>query len=1236
MKKNTADQKIDDFFRKFCKKASNGSKISKTAAISRLKDIDDAKMIREMLALPKYDPIKKQLMSANGLVNLVTYDEYGPLVEVLLKLAYPPSSNATYDMGAGEDVGGGFMVADSKTFFGDFTGTAKEIKDAQFVLDQILRGTTKKKDLEWYQNESGLDDDEIARLINPAPDASGAMTQGMAFAAYHEAAGRVEKNKNTMEALRQERKKLLKSLDEKGPRGEVLPPDRILEIQTQIDNVNAKVKNLHVTNINEMRVADARYGKHLIIRNPDGTAQRNDDGLLNFDPMKELNLCFLEIGKAIKGKTNMSDLSMEKIPTIAKEINTFYQKLSEYNTSDPATESIKQQILDKIGNGNLRKEEVTTYHHNMGTHSRLWSAFKEKAKGQGRVLIFDDFERSPLCLQTAREDTPFQLNDGGVFNSFLATLRQTQDERSTKSLRGGEESSDGTSVLLLSSSPIGGLPVNKKIHMDRSPVDLEEAKIIVSNILEQYAMEARKILTRRLNSELDEKFEGKESNEDRTAKATEKMALLKNIKQQSIREGRVSTNVSETIEQMITGMGQGTAINTVQNVVASAVERSVNEETGYYDSLSIDEDVLISGVTVAANEILSEDTLGISIIQPHVKYQNYAYKSLSTWGKRIPELGNAIEGLELKRQEINAAMEEVRRINSQLMSKKLDANSRTILESEHKMWTNQVAALNIEKNEILEGIPVSYLLYGPRGVGKSAWAEALCSLMGHKSLRNVDIGAQKDKWVGNTPKNATRLFKNILNSRDTVFLIDEIDRQLEQSEGGDGSGSSEGGHETTKDIVKRLLDFFELAENQSKMKENRVVCVLTSNYIGDVDSALQSRISETHEVFIADEPEDYKMLLTSIFETLQSKRPSNPMFAEEGVTEPEEGWKSAIKFFYDNVDVDAVANAMSKKSLNYRLVTQLITSAISYQVSYRNSIQLLGKGQGNGLYGLPLTTANIVEAVGYADAGLSGNADYKAGMIDVVLARSEELKKMMEGRELNAIEVDHPILKDKDPITGEFTIPRKVIKYVVPEDVVKFMRGEITPDGQPKELFNFDQGGLVERTPQQKMEDLMGGFDEGSPDETEDGEGEEVVPVEEDVTQKRKPRTKKETAPVPSEPTEKELEVDKEASTLSDYLFSYLQSKGILTKEGQLQNKLEQDVNAQPSNNINPPSKEPEEAEEDGQNVESNEGQDGRFIEGVYNLGWIMIAPATADAPAQRVKRDLGNNNGNPNVGRGI
>jgi hypothetical protein len=157
-----ADKQLDSFFDnldKLNKKSSKVSKLLKTATLGHFSDaISDediqksAAMVYEMLKLPKYAALRSKLSSASGVVNVVTGNEYEPLVELFIKSSFPPSANDVYNMGQDAVTPTNYFV-DAKDYF------AGDAQTSRGRLNNIINGTPRIMTTDWFKKETGMKDE---------------------------------------------------------------------------------------------------------------------------------------------------------------------------------------------------------------------------------------------------------------------------------------------------------------------------------------------------------------------------------------------------------------------------------------------------------------------------------------------------------------------------------------------------------------------------------------------------------------------------------------------------------------------------------------------------------------------------------------------------------------------------------------------------------------------------------------------------------------------------------------------------------------------------------------------------------------------------------------------------------------------------------------------------------------------------------------------------------------------
>lgn len=150
------------------------------------------------------------------------------------------------------------------------------------------------------------------------------------------------------------------------------------------------------------------------------------------------------------------------------------------------------------------------------------------------------------------------------------------------------------------------------------------------------------------------------------------------------------------------------------------------------------------------------------------------------------------------------------------------------------------------KETIKYGLGMTFLFYGGPGTGKTFTANCIAEALG-KELQVVKLGEIQSSMMGDTPRNIEEAFRKA-KANDNVLLIDEADSLIGSR---DNLGMILGGE------VNTLLQEIEQFEG---------ILILTTNRIGDLDEALERRISLIVEYKNPDEEarrEIFKQLIPS-------------------------------------------------------------------------------------------------------------------------------------------------------------------------------------------------------------------------------------------------------------------------------------------------------------------------------------------------------------------------------------
>ncbi len=124
--------------------------------------------------------------------------------------------------------------------------------------------------------------------------------------------------------------------------------------------------------------------------------------------------------------------------------------------------------------------------------------------------------------------------------------------------------------------------------------------------------------------------------------------------------------------------------------------------------------------------------------------------------------------------------------------------------------------------------PSGLLLYGPPGVGKTFFLEALAGEF-HMNMLKPDLGTLMSQWVGETEKNIKRLINIALKNQPCLIILDEVDSKLRNRASIEARGESVVTLNATTQFLETMQDIH--SENI------RVLFTGATNRIWDVDPA---------------------------------------------------------------------------------------------------------------------------------------------------------------------------------------------------------------------------------------------------------------------------------------------------------------------------------------------------------------------------------------------------------------
>lgn len=1291
------DKKLSHFF--------DSLKMKKQAILGQFSEAKNSEEIaqfapiaKELVELEKYQPIIHQLRSSTGVVNLITRNEYQPLVEMIVQKAFPLESNQIFNnlipattirsdfdnptskesqfqsvMVQGTDQANYFIP---RSFFGKnvVAGESKDVLPARDALEDLLFGTDTIVTRKWLMDNMGFEEEQLERYIGSPSSIrewtkkiEEAITAGKTLRPppsilkgtriyeyesrlreildrYHTMLSPLETKINTfymgglkkeepggIEGLGAPRRQGIQGLPRKEkPRHSKEDIEKFQKQRLQflsdkkheIDALRRSFRDISVESFTGGRIRDHQA--------------KNRDGFISFNPQHDVFVALKEFQKAIT--------PLEGLNGARKAIYNLVNKLEQFHSENPKLLEYRDQLLnflyipedlmtmnlepDERFAGNpvliekskrLEKEFVRIVNGLPSIYAKLNTAFVKGIKSQGKVMILDDFDRSVFCVKGMHANDPSVRVDSHVSDLFQKFIIANSNNVSSDMSAGTKVSSEergSRTLLVITSEPIKDLPITVSIELMLLPVDKNEAEIIVNNVLKANAFRILRQERRKRMGKINEKYSELEDIDlddpklpASTRAKAEQLVGSRNKELGELKaevDGRFSTDyfvsndVRKKLINMIMGLGQQNAFLSVFNAVRSSTLELKDDPLD--PTIVIDERKLRENLREQVNTRAATDVHGLTVIEkPEVSFENYAFKKTSQWAEKVKTIKISIYELIDHKTAIKNVEKRIAQIDIDLKTKNINAAGKQILMQERTDKLDELKGLQEGKRNIGKNLPHYYILYGAPGVGKSIFAHALASILGLE-IRIVNLRDQRSKWLGETNERTARLINTMKGTKETVFLMDEIDRELAQGTGAQGNANV---HETTTQIVSSFLELFENTENDNLFRDNDIFFILTTNNINNIDTALRSRLAEAeHEVELPNTPEDYEKVFKSYVEVEKARFPDAPWFFDSSVDRtPEDGWRRT-EAVLNSIDWYEACKYFAEKGIDFRRLKIILRSAFSFHKTWMSVMKNLASGNLVEVAGAPITNENLKrigqslksgkdiqeddDRLGVATVSMRisakvndllkpyvGEETFEAIDPDVKVVPGEKPERMLEYKKIigggippNIMDEINKIASGKDE---DLTAEEYADQYEY-QEVVDPVTGRIQVIPKKKETIEKEVKDLTEKSFQ--TEPVIEGK-----------EPEKVAPKP--VT----PSVKKQEKPLSPK---NEVKMPEEEKTSSDYLFNYLRKNGIISESGEIIRTKKAQVK---------PVSKPQES-------------------GVYNFGNVIIAPGYASAPVQYIQTE--------------
>jgi hypothetical protein len=278
-------------------------------------------------------------------------------------------------------------------------------------------------------------------------------------------------------------------------------------------------------------------------------------------------------------------------------------------------------------------------------------------------------------------------------------------------------------------------------------------------------------------------------------------------------------------------------------------------------------------------------------------------------------------------------------------------------------------------------MPHVSVLYGPGGVGKSAFPIHLAGLLGF-DVWDFNVNAVHSKWVGQGSEQARKSINAIMNSSHIIVRIDEYDRAI-----GATNDSAEGMHEAHKQVESEFMAWLQNGQEENKFSKNNIFVVMTTNHKETITGPMlrSGRVDLVIDIDNFDSESMKETLKTT------ARRMKNRGIKVLGYMTPE-----ALQQAIDGLGLDQISELCTMKGFTVRDVETLVMEMASHDYYLKR-----------GKKGLAWNTDNFVKVLEHSEGSMKD--DDSTG--ELVLGDREIFRRMEKGDEASQKQLDFYIKK---------------------------------------------------------------------------------------------------------------------------------------------------------------------------------------------------------------------------------
>jgi hypothetical protein len=484
------------------KRHSGLNEFSGVYGIDNIKE--NSEMIAELLEAPSLKRVTNELKSYDGVINLITRNEYPPLIEFLIRNAF--SGTDVYNMGTNAKISDDYSV-NARDFFYEGRNRVEKFEKGKEKMKDLLFGSKKLMTMEWFQN-SKIDDGFLNIKIPPPPGWQ-EENPGKVYAIELMNQYKLEmdsiKESSTYKSLSKLNKKISEDLAKRARmKKDPSLEDSIMDDQ-KLEQLKEEFRSKRDMVVSAINTVKSREIYEPLVRRDEhsGSPLRENNGFMNWDSSSTFKSLYDNLKNnlqqiIVKGRQQNVPLEIRKqnINILLEEatdgLEKFSNDLDSFYSEDDSLNNKAKNLKSFIGSerGSIRKRLDS----NRTELINLMEDFIKSCSSQEQTIIFSNMDQSPFVEMTS-DGITFAANE--VLGDFID---KSQSQKEIQKNEKGKKL-----ILMVSKQPLNNLKHAKVIDMDEYRTSEKEAEIILRHVIDPFVKSSARAYKNKMAIELENK-----------------------------------------------------------------------------------------------------------------------------------------------------------------------------------------------------------------------------------------------------------------------------------------------------------------------------------------------------------------------------------------------------------------------------------------------------------------------------------------------------------------------------------------------------------------------------------------------------------------------------------------------------------------------------------------------------------------------------------------------------------